>query len=269
MEANWRTDIHARRYLGEREEIKVQELLDNYLKLPLADTTLRNARIFFKNFAADVDCNINASEFNQAEILKFVQNRLKAGIAQSTLRTQFLYFSGAWNDGNKDIYNISDLKLPTLKKSAMKTEYLSEDDEQKLFTYLATRLNKGLGAGDFKDEVADVFKVLLDTGIRHNELCRLEWNKIDLTAKTIDLFRKKTGTSSMVNMTKRVHEVLQRRSENKKHARWAFTNQEMSNHRRDSTTHLNEVLLKAGISFTVHQLRHTYASKVSDPRSTY
>ena len=85
MEAQWRSEIHARRYLGEKAEISVQTLIDDYLKLPLAGTTIINATIFFKHFTEDVDCKVNASEFDQAEILKFVQKRLKDGIAQSTV----------------------------------------------------------------------------------------------------------------------------------------------------------------------------------------
>jgi integrase len=262
MEAKWRTEIHARRYLGDRKEIRVQELLDNYLKLPLANTTLKNARAFFKRFTADVDCNINASEFNQNEILVFVQKRLAQGIKQSTLRTSFLYFSGAWHDGNKEAYNIPDLKLPTLKKSTPKIEYLSAEEEQKLFSYLDSRKDRGSGAGEFKGEVRDIFKLLLDTGLRHNELCRLEWNKVDLNRRTINAFRKKTQTWSLVEMTNRVHQVLLRRSETKKHEKWVFTDQEMTGHRRDSTTHLNGVLVKAGLPYTTHQLRHTYASNL-------
>jgi integrase len=36
----------------------------------------------------------------------------------------------------------------------------------------------------------------------------------------------------------------------------------MTDHRRDATTYLNEVLFKAGLPFSVHKLRHTYASKL-------
>jgi integrase len=262
MEAKWKTEVHAQKFLGDKEEISVQTLIDNYLVLPLAETTIKNATVFFRRFTQEVNCDVNASEFRQAEVEQFVQKRLREGISQATLRTQLLYFSGAWNDGNKDIYNIPNLKLPQLKKSPMKTEYLSDKDEQKLFDYLHNRLDKGSGAGDFKGEVEDIFKVLIDTGLRHNELCRLEWSRIDLNAKTIDVFRKKTGTSTKLQMTNRVHEVLQRRFENKKHEKWVFTNEAMDDHRRDATTYLNEVLYKAGLPYTVHQLRHTTASQL-------
>ncbi len=118
MEANWRAEIHGRRYLGAKEEIKVRTLIDNYMARPLAETTLRCARSFFGIFKKDVDTNINASEFNQAQILKHVQKRLATGMTEGSIRTQLLYFCGAWNDGNKDIYNIPDMTIPKLRKSS-------------------------------------------------------------------------------------------------------------------------------------------------------
>jgi integrase len=127
---------------------------------------------------------------------------------------------------------------------------------------IANRKDKGSGAGEFKDEVSDIFKLLLDTGMRHNELCRLEWNKIDFGNRTMNVYRKKTKTWSLIDMTNRVHQVLSRRAETKKHEKWVFTNQKKTGHRRDSTTHLNEVLVKAGLPSTTHQLRHTYASNL-------
>ncbi|MFZ1869397.1 MAG: site-specific integrase, partial [Steroidobacteraceae bacterium] len=144
----------------------------------------------------------------------------------------------------------------------MKTEYLSDDEETKLFDYLRDRLDKGTGAGEFKGEMEDIYKVLIDTGLRHNEMCRLEWSKIDLDARTIDVYRKKTDSSTKLRMTNRVHEVLQRRFANKKHEKWVFTNQAMDDHRRDATTYLNELLYKAGLPYSVHQLRHTTASRL-------
>lgn len=71
--------------------------------------------------------------------------------------------------------------------------------------------------------------------------------KFDLTNKTIELWRNKTGTESFIHMTDRVHQILQRRAENKMHERWVFTNWKRTGPRREKTTYRNDAIRKAGI----------------------
>jgi site-specific recombinase XerD len=83
-----------------------------------------------------------------------------------------------------------------------------------------------------------------------------------LKRKTLELWRGKTRTASFVYMTDRVHRVLQRRSESRNHEQWVFTNWERTSHRSDNTTYLNQVMHSAGVAYTVHTLRHTFATKM-------
>jgi len=108
----------------------------------------------------------------------------------------------------------------------------------------------------------DLVFMYLDTGARYCEIARLEWSQVDLKQKTIELWRNKTKTESFIYMTDRVHQILQRRSEHKMHDRWVFTNWKRTDHRRLSTTTLNEVIRKSGVSSSVHKLRHAYATKM-------
>lgn len=128
--------------------------------------------------------------------------------------------------------------------------------------YLSTRKPHASGTGDWQYEMHDVVVMLLDTGARYNEIARLEWKCIDLKRKTIELWRGKTKSASCVFMTDRVHQVLQRRSENKTHDRWVFTNWDRTSHRTDNTTYLNQVMRSSGVPYTVHTLRHTFATKM-------
>lgn len=263
MEAQWRTKLHGERYLGDLEEITVRQLIDDYLKLPLAENTKRNAGYFFEMFAKEVDLNVKASEFDQKQILKHVQKRIREGTKPQTVRVQLLYLSGAWSDGNKEIYNIPTLKLPPLPLPPMKTEILIDADEDKLFHYLEhVRKFKGNAVAEFRNEIHDLFVTLLDTGMRCNEVCRLEWNKIDFSTGMIEIFRKKNGVPSLIKMSNRLQVVMQRRAENKNHEKWVFTNGDMTTHRRDATGYMNHVLKKAGVPATVHLMRHTAASRL-------
>lgn len=79
MEAEWRTQIHARQYLKEREPITLNEMFESYLLQPLSEITKSNARSFFRIFRKHTNCDVNAHEFNQAELEKYVFARRKSG----------------------------------------------------------------------------------------------------------------------------------------------------------------------------------------------
>jgi len=262
MEAEWKAEIHGQQYLGEREDITIRQMLENHLKASLAATTLKSARVFMNVFQRYVNIDINASEFDQRELHRYREMRLKEGKKDSSIREHMLILSSAWGRVNDKIYNIPELSLPRFAMQKQKTDYLSEADEERLLGYLLNRKPHAAGTGDWQYEVHDVVVMLLDTGARYNEIARLEWKAVDLGRKTIELWRGKTKTASYVYMTDRVHRVLQRRAENKRHEQWVFTNWDRTSHRTHNTTYLNQAMHAAGVPYTVHTLRHTFATKM-------
>lgn len=262
MEAEWKAAIHAGHYISGKEPIKVAEMFDHYLTLPLAASTRKSAATFFGLFRKHTNCNVNAHELNQAELERFVQARRSAGKAESGIRTHMLIFRGAWNRVNNKVYNVPQLETPKIAVPKYATEYLTPEQEQQLTDYLLTRKPHASGTGDWRYEVHDLVFMYLDTGARYCEIACLEWSQVDLRNKTIELWRNKTATESFIHMTDRAHQILQRRAENKMHDRWVFTNWSRTNHRCLSTTYLNEAIRKSGIDRTVHQLRHTFATKM-------
>jgi integrase len=262
MEAEWKAEIHGQQYLGEREEITVRQIIENLLTASLAQTTLKTTRNFLSVFQRYLNIDVNASAFDQRELHRYREARLKDGSKESSIRAHMLTFSSAWGRINPKIYNIPELSLPKFSQQKQKTDYLSEEDESRLLSYLLTRKPHASGTGEWKYEIHDIVVMLLDTGARYNEIARLEWNNVDLKKKTIELWRGKTKTAGFVYMTDRVHQVLQRRSENKNHDRWIFTNWNRTSHRTDNTTYINQVMQSAGVPYTVHTLRHTFATKM-------
>lgn len=262
MESEWKAQIHAGLFLKEKQPITVSQMFDHYLLLPLATSTLRSARTFFRQFRKHTNCNVSAHDFNQGELERFVQVRRAAGKKESGIRTHMLIFMGAWNRTNKKVYHVPDLDAPKIKTTKYATEYLTPEQEQQLTDYLLSRQPHAAGTGDWRYEMHDLIFMYLDTGARYCEIARLEWKQVDLKAKTIELWRNKTNTESFIHMTDRVHQILQRRAENKKHEQWVFTNWARTNHRSSNTTYLNDAIRKSGINRTVHQLRHTFATKM-------
>jgi len=262
MEAEWKAQIHAQQYLGQREDITIRQMLENHLRASLAVTTLKNARVFMNVFQRYVNVDIKVSGFDQRELHRYREMRLKEGKKDSSIREHMLILSSAWSQVNDKIYNIPELSLPRFAMQKQKTDYLSEADEDRLLGYLLNRKPHAAGSGDWQHEIHDVVIMLLDTGARYNEIARLEWKAVDLARKTIELWRGKTKTTSYVYMTDRVHRILKRRAQNKHHEQWVFTNWDRTGHRTDNTTYLNRTMRAAGIPYSVHTLRHTFATKM-------
>jgi integrase len=262
MEAEWKATIHAHQYLGVREDITLREIFENYLRLPLARTTLIHARVFINVFERYVNIDVNASEFDSRELHRFHETRLREGKKESSIRQHIRIFSAAWRRLDTKIYNVSELSIPRFSVQKQKTEYLSEADEDRLLTYLQNRTPHAAGRGAWQHEIQDVVVLLLDTGARYNEIAKLEWTAVDLGRKTIELWRGKTKSASYVYMTDRAHRILQRRAQKKHHEQWVFTNWNRTGHRTDDTTYLNRTMRAAGIPYSVHTLRHTFATKM-------
>jgi integrase len=262
MEAEWKAQIHGQQYLGEREDITVRQILETLLTASLAPTTLKTARTFVNVFQRYVNIEVRAADFDPRELHRYRDVRLKEGNKESSIRQHILVFSSAWGRVNSKIYNVPELSLPKFATQKQKTDYLSPEDEDRLLTYLLNRKPHACGTGDWQFEMHDVIVLLLDTGARYSEIARMEWKQIDLTRKTIELWRGKTDTASYIYMTDRVHRLLQRRVEFKMHDRWVFTNWERTYHRTDNTTYLNQTMKAAGVPYTVHTLRHTFATKM-------
>jgi len=262
MEAEWKAQVHAQQYLGTRDEITVRQILDAYLKAPLAPATVKHARVFVNVVQRYFNIDVNASQFDQRELHRFREQRSDEGNKASSIRQHMRVFASAWRRIDSKVYNAPELVLPKFSVPKQKTEYLSEDDEEQLLSYLLQRKPHAAGTGDWQHEIHDIVVLLLDTGARHNEIAKLEWKAIDLNRKTIELWRGKTDSASYIYMTDRVHRVLQRRATAKRHERWVFTNWERTSHRSDNTTYLNKIIKDAGVPYTVHTLRHTYATKM-------
>jgi integrase len=262
MEAEWKAQIHSQQFLGVREEITVRQLLDNYLKASLAPATLKHARVFINVLQRYVNIDCNASDFDQRELHRYREARIQEGNMESSIRQHMRVFRSAWSRVNEKIYNVPELSLPKFSVPKQKTDYLSEEDEDRLLSYLLNRKPHASGTGEWQFEMHDLVVLLLDTGARYNEIARLEWKQVDLKQKTLELSRGKTDTASYVYMTDRVHRVLHRRADSKRHETWVFTNWDRASHRTDNTTYLNKVMKDSGVLYTVHTLRHTFATKM-------
>jgi integrase len=111
------------------------------------------------------------------------------------------------------------------------------------------------------------FKFLEFTGLRKNEIINLIWSNVSLnennpsiTITSTDGYQTKTGKSQTIRITKTALKILN--GQIGKHPIFVFPSKSNNKIRKaDPNEALNKALKDTGISGTVHQFRHTFASK--------
>lgn len=186
-------------------------------------------------------------------------DKLKAdGKKPNTIRAYLAALRRLYSSSRRRFNTPHDLEWPHVPLT-MKTRYLTDQEASAIFVILS----HGVGAGKVTDERAlDLFLVLIDTGFRLMEAVNLPWHSVDLDRKIIEVYRTKTGTSSMVPMSDRVHQVLMKRRHQKK----PFERMENGIKRLREVIHAvcngNTRLVETRGKATIHSLRDTYATRL-------
>jgi integrase len=149
----------------------------------------------------------------------------------------------------------NDLAWPNIK-GFTKTRYLSKAEENAVLE----RLQAGDRVTDAK--AYDLCIILLDTGLRLMEAVELTWADIDLTNRTIEVFRPKTGIVSTVPISNRAHEILSRKTNQPapfEKMEWAIKH--LRKVISEECNQSKRVIDQRGKA-TVHTLRDTFASRL-------
>lgn len=105
-----------------------------------------------------------------------------------------------------------------------------------------------------------IMKVMLYTGRRTGEICKLEWNDIDLERQVMTLLDTKTNQNEYLPFSSQVKEIF--KSVPKYHEKYVFPNKDGSLRKRTDRD-AREFMLSAGIPShfrPTYCLRHTFAS---------
>jgi integrase len=160
--------------------------------------------------------------------------------------------------------------MPKVKVTKGRLRYLTHEEEHRLLIeinpYRETKWMTKYGNRHTEllrqmHDFHDIVILLLDTGARQGEICMLEWEKIDLDKRTINLWRPKVRNESVLYMTDRVHEILVRRHANRT-TKFVFNNKTGQARATIANTFRN-AYRRAGIQgCTAHTLRHTHATRL-------
>jgi integrase len=142
--------------------------------------------------------------------------------------------------------------IPRRKEGRGRTRFLTGEEEA---AFLGLFVQWG------KQDEADLFVVLVDTGMRVGEALRLEARDADFKGGVLAAWKTKNGEPRSVPMTKRVREIMERRAPKGGAVRDVFF---VSPHSFRQTWDRAKVML--GLSddaqLVPHALRHTTASRL-------
>lgn len=270
IEARWRTELIEQSQLGIKSPIEVDKAFQLYAKSKSDIVSHKYTQRWCRKIVAFFSHLTHLHQIQTKDVEAFRLHCVELGYANQTIKHGLNQISGAVRYSRKLGYKVPELEIPTIKLPKGRLRYLTFDEEKALLAEVdPCREVKWMAPYDkrrtaLKEQMQDVYDLIilfLDTGARHSEITTLTWDRIDLTNRTINLWRPKVRNESVLYMTNRVWEVLTRRK-SVSTSPFIFTSKDGS--ARRSLTHVFQRAFKrAGLEgCTVHTLRHTHATRL-------
>ena len=271
MEREWREQIHRMSEMGELQRITLKDALEGFRESKVGTKSEKYAHHTVNTINRNFPTQLYLDEIQPWHLTKFKSTREKAGIAAQTIKhdLQVIRSSCKWAKDNG--YMSKELEYPKLKIENKRLRFLSLDEETRLLAaleptanlpYMANYENMSPGQKRKRHDNYDLVIMLLDTGGRYGEIAGLTWDRINLEERYINLWRPKVGNESIIYMTSRVHDVLERRHRERT-TEYVFTNERGNGPRNHATGGIQSALKRAGVeNFKIHDFRHTCASRL-------
>ncbi len=233
-----------------------------------------------------INGSLPVSSLDRNLMMDIRRKRITEGYAPGYINNELAFWMQVYNKAKND-YNMAvklDVNFTKLKLStSQKTRYLLDNEEDALLAELSVdRYIFGVGAPEKRSQIIkdrlqdqyDLVVLLLDTGARLGEIRCLTWTSIDVGAfKWLNLWRPKVQNESRLLLTDRSREILKRRWLRNGNRSYVFSMQGKGDKPRSkSTAGIRKAICRAGLNtdalvdrygvFTVHSMRHTFASKM-------
>jgi integrase len=271
MEVEWKSKVHAQRFLGTREQISLGEAIELFMSTKEGTPNHSNLYAQQQAIARLINTKRPLDEFGLQELERFKRDREAEGIGAQTLKHSFNLVRGAWKHARKLGYATAHLDFPQVKLPKYRLRFLSDEEERRLLRELDPQRDvKGLKPYSLRDpelqrtmqDAYDLVILLLDTGARYSEVANIKWSQIFLEQREIHLWRPKVQNETILYMTDRVYDVLNRRARDRRSVVYVFSNKK-GGPRGYAGRSVAKALRRSGLSdCTIHTLRHTLASRL-------
>jgi integrase len=270
LEKQWKNQVHAMVELGDKERITIQDALAGYVAQKQNTGSSKYAKQNADLLNQKFDTDMFVDEIQDWHLTRFKSERERDGIAAQTIKHNFQAIRGAWQWAKDHGYKVSDLVVPKVKVDNKRLRYLTLEEERRLLEALNPMADipfrpkyedRPNEENRKRHDNYDLEVVLLDTGARYGEIANITWDRIDMENRAINLWRRKVKNESVIYMTNRVYQILERRLA-ETNSKYVFMNSK-GGPRGHATAGIKNALVKSGLAdVTIHDLRHTCASRL-------
>lgn len=251
LEGKWRAEVHRQAKWGESPRYTFDELIVAYLKAtPNKKSTERDAysikalRPFFSGrIIADL----------AAEDIAAYKERRMQEVAVATLIKELSLLSSAISHANAEwdwrLPNVVQGRIPA--PPAGRIRWITQEKAERLIQAAEKRKRAPY--------LADMIRLALNTGLRHRELLRLTWDRVDMGNRLIYLEAEdqKGGKAGSVPLNEGALRALRSRWGVHEAFVFSYQGEPLGSAKKSFRTACEA----AGIAnFTIHDLRHTFAS---------
>jgi integrase len=271
MEREWKRDLHAQAFLGKRERITIRQALSKFRDSKVGTPNHRNLTAYSRTLERSFRIDRYLDEVSTEDLERLKRDREEAGRKPSTIRHLFNLIRGAWKQARRLGYQVSSFEFPSVKQGQHRLRYLTPDEEVRLLSEVDPRRDiKNYPPYERRRpeivramwDVHDLVILLLDTGARYSEIAGLEWRQVHFNTQTIELWRLKVENESVLYMTDRVIEVLQRRRLESNGGLYVFQNKK-GGKRGYASIAIRKAIRRASlVNCCIHTFRHTHASRL-------
>ena len=110
------------------------------------------------------------------------------------------------------------------------------------------------------EDARDICVAGIFTGMRKSEILRLEWEHVDLIAKTLHLPKTKNGDALDLPLSEVMFAMLAGRREKVGQSPWVFPSERTGNHIVEVKSFISRIVEASEVEFSLHDLRRTFAT---------
>lgn len=270
IETDWRAKLHAQQYLGQKDRLTIRQALDQFCESKVGTPNHPGLLYSVKALARFMPLHKPIHELTSHDLERFKRDRMSAGTGPQTVKHNLNAIRGAWKFARKLGFQVGDLEFPQIKLPKHPLRYLTDDEERRLLVCLDPQ-REGTGLRPYAErdtetkrcmqDSYDLVVILLDTGARYSEIANIQWSRLNLVDRTINLWRPKVQNEAVLYMTDRTFDILSRRAL-KRQGQHVFLNRQ-GGPRGYVSQSIRKALRNAGLSdCRIHTLRHTHASRL-------
>lgn len=224
-----------------------------------------------------LDSKVTLSALQPRHVQQLIIARRKEGVSNAAIHVELCTLSQALKLAKSLGYKVSPLDITDLKRNnavkptKRRVRYLTIQEEHRLLAELDPRRlsspDNAVGTApagpkmSMAQDIYDLVVLLLDTGARHSEITHLKWQDVHLDRGTIGIYRSKVKNESILFLTERARQILQRRAE--KTSGYVFTDRDKGGPRKYAALAFKKACQRAALpDVTFHTLRHTFSSRL-------